>query len=328
MTVTHVVRMWPDQGDPQLGTFVRAQISALRDLGLTQKVVVWSGSDHNPLSLDGIEVFAGPRVPMGPRGWPAKAGSVLQLGQPNLLHLHGSGGDTAYLMLRCVMQWGQRIPRVVTEHQYFGDGALPTGVLWTHRLANARTAVSPFLAKRFEPIAPVDVVPNCWTAPLPHQLRQAHSGGRRILHVGDWVDATKGISPLLKAWRLHSERNPLDRLMKIIELSGDPGIVEWLCQQTGGYYVRNPKSSCAKGYEVLPATNEIISQFSTLLHKISAAAIDHSISAKEAKEIRECWDKLKSYAEGFVRCCEEGDYDQLLHIPRPSEGPARFAVKK
>ena len=212
MTVTHVVRMWPDQGDPQLGTFVRAQISALRDLGLTQKVVVWSGSDHNPLPLDGIEVFAGPRVPMGPRGWPAKAGSVLQLGQPNLLHLHGSGGDTAYLMLRCVMQWGQRIPRVVTEHQYFGDGALPTGVLWTHRLANARTAVSPFLAKRFEPIAPVDVVPNCWTAPLPHQLRQAHSGGRRILHVGDWVDATKGISPLLKAWRLHAERNPLDRL--------------------------------------------------------------------------------------------------------------------
>jgi long-chain acyl-CoA synthetase len=158
--------------------------------------------------LDGVEVFAGPQVPMGPRGWPAKARSVLQLGQPNLLHLHGSGGDTAYLMLRCVMQWGQRIPRVVTEHQYFGDGALPTGVLWTHRLANARTAVSPFLAKRFEPIAPVDVVPNCWTAPLPHQLRQAHSGGRRILHVGDWVDATKGISPLLKAWRLQMRLVP------------------------------------------------------------------------------------------------------------------------
>lgn len=210
--MTHVVRMWPDQGDPQLGTFVRAQISALRDLGITQKVVVWSGSDHSPLPLDGLEVFAGPQVAAGPRGWPAKARSVLQLGQPNLLHLHGSGGDTAYLMLRCVMQWGQRIPRIVTEHQYFADGALPTGVLWTHRLANARTAVSPFLAERFEPIAPIDVVPNCWTAPLPHQLRQPHSGGRRILHVGDWVDATKGISPLLKAWRLHSERNPLDRL--------------------------------------------------------------------------------------------------------------------
>jgi hypothetical protein len=123
-------------------------------------------------------------------------------------------------------------------------------------------------------------------------------------------------------------RNPLDRLMKIIELSGDLRIVEWLCQQTGGYFVRNPKSSCQKGFQVLPATNEIVGQFSVLLQQISTAALDHSISKKEAKEIRECWDKLKSYAEGFVRCCEEGDYDQMMQIPKPSEGPARFAMKK
>jgi len=122
-------------------------------------------------------------------------------------------------------------------------------------------------------------------------------------------------------------RNPLDRLMKIIELSGDLRIVEWLCQQTGGYFVRNPKSSCEKGFQVLPATNEIVGQFSVLLQQISTAALDHSISKQEAKEIRECWDKLKSYAEGFVRCCEEGDYDQMLEIPKPSEGPSRYQVK-
>jgi hypothetical protein len=123
-------------------------------------------------------------------------------------------------------------------------------------------------------------------------------------------------------------RNPLDRLLKIIELSGDTGIIEWLCQQGGGYFVRNPDSSREQGYEVLPATNEIIGQFSALLHKISAAATDHSISTQEAREIRECWDKLKSYTEGFVRCCEEGDYDQLMHIPKPSQGPARYATRK
>ncbi|MCW1925567.1 hypothetical protein OKA05_23615 [Luteolibacter arcticus] len=122
-------------------------------------------------------------------------------------------------------------------------------------------------------------------------------------------------------------RNPLDRLMKIIELSSDLRIVEWLCQQTGGYFVRNPKSSCEKGFQVLPATNEIVGQFSVLLQQISTAALDHSISKKEAKEIRECWDKLKSYAEGFVRCCEEGDYDQMMEIPKPSEGPSRYTVK-
>ena len=212
MTVTHVIRMWPDEGDPQLGSFVVNHVAALRDLGVAQKVVVWSGRREAPLPLAGVEVFAGPAVAPGPRGWNAKIRAVLNLGRPSLLHVHGSGGDSAYLFLRSIMQWGQRIPRVVSEHQYYGDGALPTGVTWTHRLANARTAVSPFLAERFAHLAPVDTVPNCWEAPSPDQFRSPHTGGRRVLHVGDWVDATKGISPLLAAWRIHSAQNPEDRL--------------------------------------------------------------------------------------------------------------------
>jgi transposase len=119
-------------------------------------------------------------------------------------------------------------------------------------------------------------------------------------------------------------RNPLDRIAALMELSQDEAIVEWLCQQAGGCFLRNPDSSCKQGFEVLPATHEIISQFSQMLSMISAAALDNSISSKEASEIRDSWDKLKSYAEGFVRCCEEGDFDQLRRIPKPSEGPKRL----
>ncbi len=119
-------------------------------------------------------------------------------------------------------------------------------------------------------------------------------------------------------------RNPLDRLQKIVELSGDTGLVEWLCHANGGYFVRNPQSFCEKGYEVLPATNEIVGQFSSMLQRIAEAAMDDSISTQEAKSIRECWDKLKSYAEGFVRCCEEGDFERMRRIPPPSEGPERY----
>ncbi|MBB5352370.1 hypothetical protein HNR46_002615 [Haloferula luteola] len=116
-------------------------------------------------------------------------------------------------------------------------------------------------------------------------------------------------------------RNPLDRIQKIVELSGDPGIIEWLCRLNGGYFVRNPQSFCEKGYEVLPATNEIVGQFSSLLQRIAEAASDDSITSDEAKDIRHCWDKLKSYAEGFVRCCEEGDFEKMRRIPPPSKGP-------
>jgi hypothetical protein len=121
-------------------------------------------------------------------------------------------------------------------------------------------------------------------------------------------------------------RNPLDRLLKIIELSGDTTLIEWLCRKSDGYFVRNPESSCEEGYEVLPATSEIVGQFSGLLQRISAAAMDESITADEAAEIRECWDKLKSYAEGFVTCCEEGDFERMEKIPPPSRGPSRYSA--
>ncbi|MBN8457196.1 MAG: hypothetical protein J0M04_05075 [Verrucomicrobia bacterium] len=121
-------------------------------------------------------------------------------------------------------------------------------------------------------------------------------------------------------------RNPLDRLQKVIDLSGDMGIVEWLCQQNGGHFVRNPRVDGNGIEHVLTATQEIISQFSELLSHISAAAIDQSIEKEEAEEIREVWDKLKSYAEGFVVCCEKGNFEQMRLIPPPSKGPRRLGM--
>ena len=114
-------------------------------------------------------------------------------------------------------------------------------------------------------------------------------------------------------------RNPLDRLLEIIRLTDDLRIVEWLCHKSGGYFVRNPDSSCDEGFEVLPATSEILDQFSKLLHRISEAALDNSITQDEAEQIRRSWDKLKCYAEGFVRCCEEGDFEAIAEAENEGE---------
>ncbi len=114
-------------------------------------------------------------------------------------------------------------------------------------------------------------------------------------------------------------RNPLDRLLEIIRLTGDLRIVEWLCHKCDGYFVRNPDSSCEEGLEVLPATSEIVDQFSKLLHRISESALDHSITQDEAATIRRSWDRLKCYAEGFVRCCEEGDFEAIEKAEKKDE---------
>ena len=100
-------------------------------------------------------------------------------------------------------------------------------------------------------------------------------------------------------------------MIELVRLTGDPNIIQWLCQQAGGYFVRNPESSCEKGFEVVPATNEIVQQFADLLSIITRAALDNSITTNESKQIRRCWDELKAYTEGFVTCCEEGDFENI-----------------
>ena len=52
-------------------------------------------------------------------------------------------------------------------------------------------------------------------------------------------------------------------------------------------------------------------QFAGLLDVVSRAAEDNTITPDESAEIRMVWDRLKAYCEGFVRCCEEGDFEQI-----------------
>lgn len=105
--------------------------------------------------------------------------------------------------------------------------------------------------------------------------------------------------------------NPLDRLLQIIDLSGDNGIVEWLCRRQGGHFVKDPDVSGHQVGNVLSATQGIIGQFSDLLNEISDATDDQSVCEQEAMAIRQCWDKLKSHAEAFVRACEAGDFKEI-----------------
>ena len=108
--------------------------------------------------------------------------------------------------------------------------------------------------------------------------------------------------------------NPLDRVMQLVRLTQNPRLMEWLCQKAGGYYVRNPSyQRCDDQPDVFPATNEIIQEFADLLESITIAAADRTISVRESEKIRQQWDELKAFTEGFVRCCEEGNFEKPKH---------------
>src|SRR5215813_12239788 len=102
--------------------------------------------------------------------------------------------------------------------------------------------------------------------------------------------------------------NPLDRIDALLRCTKDRRLVQWICQRAGGFFILNPKTNKPHPSFLIPATNEIVQEFADLLAVIATAAADNQITAKEATTIRERWEELKSVTEGFVACCEGGNF--------------------
>jgi hypothetical protein len=104
--------------------------------------------------------------------------------------------------------------------------------------------------------------------------------------------------------------NPLDRVEALFTSTKDHRLIQWLCQRAGGFFILNPENTAHPHY-LIPATNQIVQDFADLLQVVAGAAADNEITAEEAKQIRARWEELKSVTEGFVVCCEEGNFRAL-----------------
>ncbi|MBL67753.1 MAG: hypothetical protein CMO74_04765 [Verrucomicrobiales bacterium] len=105
-------------------------------------------------------------------------------------------------------------------------------------------------------------------------------------------------------------RNPLDRAALLHEITGDRRVINWICEQSDGYFIENPKTG-QEAEDIIPATNRVVSEFAELLGVVAHAASDNRISREESEKIRQTWEALKSTTEGFVRRCEEGNFRKL-----------------
>ena len=110
--------------------------------------------------------------------------------------------------------------------------------------------------------------------------------------------------------------NPLDRIEALLKCTGDPRIVQWICQRASGYFVHNPKTK-NQPPNVITGTNEIVQEFADLLAVIATATADNQISRPEAEAIRARWEELKSVTEEFVVGAEQGNFVALkARLPR------------
>lgn len=122
-----------------------------------------------------------------------------------------------------------------------------------------------------------------------------------------------GVSPsLLYKWREapaegSGQPNPLDRAVGLMAATGDPRIIEWLCQRAGGRY---ESESGAAEPDLGRAANALVRDFGLLIADVVGAAEDRRIDADESRALRARWDRLRTRAETFVRTCETGGYGQ------------------
>jgi hypothetical protein len=105
--------------------------------------------------------------------------------------------------------------------------------------------------------------------------------------------------------------NPLDRIEALLRCTHDTRIVQWLCEKAGGFFITNPKAHWPHPEYLVPATNQIVQEFADMLSAIALAAGDNHITKQEAKNIRARWEELKQVTEGFVHCCENGNFSAI-----------------
>lgn len=142
---------------------------------------------------------------------------------------------------------------------------------------------------------------------------------RAVAHLGPKYVADKlsmSVSLIYKWTQPQGElgsgsRNPLDRTKRLYEVTEDRSIIDWLCHQGGGFFIRNPKGTKSPEPRLYPAMNQVLQEFAEMLSVLAKAGEDNKITKKEAKAIRMKWELVKSASEGFVQACEEGQFGTL-----------------
>lgn len=104
--------------------------------------------------------------------------------------------------------------------------------------------------------------------------------------------------------------NPLDRVKTLMDATGDPEILQWLCREADGFFAKNPQEK--KSIDPLQDAQRILKEFSDLLDALSKAVADSHIDPGEAKSIRREWEDVKVQGESLARA-----YEQSSKRPTP-----------
>ena len=130
-----------------------------------------------------------------------------------------------------------------------------------------------------------------------------------------WAEPPEGDS-------VTATNSPLERVGQLLRFTQDTRVAQWVCEQSDGFFIRNPHSVPAAG-PLIPMTNDIVQEFADMLATIAKSSADSVITKEEAKNIRRRWEQLKSVTEGFVLAAETGSFGRMnTDVPPAQPAPS------
>ncbi|PTX97681.1 phage regulatory CII family protein [Opitutus sp. ER46] len=120
--------------------------------------------------------------------------------------------------------------------------------------------------------------------------------------------------------------SPLERVGQMIRITRDPQLAQWVCEQAGGFFIRNPHL-LPPTRPLIPITNDIVQEFADMLATIAVSSSDNVITKEEARNIRRRWEELKTVTEGFVTAAESGTFTPPVEPKADGKADGKPAVK-
>jgi hypothetical protein len=130
------------------------------------------------------------------------------------------------------------------------------------------------------------------------------------------VAAELGVSvSLLHKWQEGAEHqvNPAERLAVLTRVTRDRRLLEWLCAEADGFFVRNVPVKVSPPADWPAASGAVLKDLGQVQMAL-AETLAQPESAARTAVLRRHWQALKSHLERLVRTLEQGQFRRNLVV--------------
>ena len=162
-----------------------------------------------------------------------------------------------------------------------------------------------------------------------------------IKPVKQLVDEVHATERTLYRWGEEGEQhrtNPAEFVVALTRATGDLALVHRMCHELNGTFVPDPLVRDAVSPDLSKARGVLMLHLAEFVAAVARAVLTGSISRSHARAVRQCWNRLKSVGEAFVRACERGvfkpalwsvpDWPPACARPEPAPGHHRALTQR